>query len=308
MIDVADRHPVCPLTGEPAKRLIQPVSSKLLSGLWRAGFRVSTTGLLGDVRRFGLWESPCGLAFFDPMIAGDAAFYARLYRRLKLHDVLGGAGVDRPEFLRAAELVPDGALVLDVGGGEGGFRQFLPQARYVGFDPHASAGNAIHAETLPDHARSHAATYDVVCAFQVIEHVADPLDFVRHMVACLKPGGRLIIGVPHWPSPMTAIPNFAFNAPPHHLSWWTAGALRTLAARVGVAADEVGTLRVGSHESVLYWMGRLSPKLTGTRFFRAHWTWYLALAWAWAAGRVADRFLSPPQDAERMILLMAATK
>src|SRR3984957_19089199 len=71
--------PACPITGHPAVRLIQSVSSDLLNGLWRASFGVATEGQLGVGSRFGLWESPCGLVFFDPMIAGDASFYRKLY-------------------------------------------------------------------------------------------------------------------------------------------------------------------------------------------------------------------------------------
>ena len=74
--------PLCPITGLPATRRIQQVSSALLIALWRASFGVSTARQLGAVERFGLWESPCGLAFFHPMIAGDEKFYRDFYRCL----------------------------------------------------------------------------------------------------------------------------------------------------------------------------------------------------------------------------------
>ncbi len=61
--------------------------------------------------------------------------------------------------------------------------------------------------------------YDAVCAFQVIEHVAKPAQLFAEMAAAAKPGGRVIIGVPHVPSAMSRIPNFLLNAPPHHLTW-----------------------------------------------------------------------------------------
>jgi SAM-dependent methyltransferase len=309
---MSEAVPPCPITGEPASRRVQTVGVKLLNGLWKVMFRVSTAELLGHQGRLGLWESPCGLAFFAPMIAGDEAFYARFYGRLNMHSVLAAPGVDRPEFTHAASLVPPGALVLDIGGGEGGFSRHVPHARYVGIDPNAQpnadARIDLRRESLAEHAAAHPGAYDVVCAFQVIEHVTDPRGFAADMATCLRSGGRLIIGVPRWPSPMTDIPNFVFNAPPHHLSWWTEGALLALSARLGLQVETVTSVAVGSHDSVLYWMARLSPKLTGQRFFRANWRWYLALSWSSLAGRVADRLLRTPANATPMILVLSARK
>jgi SAM-dependent methyltransferase len=302
--------PRCPITGLPAARLVQRVSSNLLVGLWRGSFNIRTRHLLGHVPRLGLWESPCGLAFFDPMIAGDAAFYAEFYQRIQLHELLS-AQEARPEFVRAASLVPPRARLLDVGGGGGGFARHIPHAHYVGLDPNATQvadGIDMRAETIEQHGAANAAAYDVVCAFQVVEHVADPLAFVRAMLVCLRPGGLLLIGVPLWPSPMTDIPNFVFNAPPHHLSWWTEDALRALAAALRLDAETVEPLPVGAHEGLLYWMGRCAPKLTGQRFFRAQWRWYGALAWAFAAGRIANALRKPPEHATRIIALMSARK
>ena len=64
--------PLCPITGLPARRRKQQVSSAFLIALWRASFGVSTARQLRVVKRFGLWEPPCGLAFFHPMIVGTS--------------------------------------------------------------------------------------------------------------------------------------------------------------------------------------------------------------------------------------------
>ena len=37
----------------------------------------------------------------------------------------------------------------------------------------------------------------------------------------------------------TDIPNFVFNAPPHHLTWWNEQALRTLAETVGLQIESI---------------------------------------------------------------------
>jgi hypothetical protein len=107
--------PLCPITGLPAARRIQPVSGRLIIGLWRGAFRISTERQLAGIEHFGLWESPCGLAFFEPMLAGDEAFYRELHRRWDFQRVLAAPGLARPEFKHVAEIVQPGEKVLDVG-------------------------------------------------------------------------------------------------------------------------------------------------------------------------------------------------
>jgi SAM-dependent methyltransferase len=303
--------PLCPITGLPARRCIQPVSGRLIIGLWRGAFGVATDRLLGAVERFELWESPCGLVFFDPMRAGDEVFYRELHRRWDFQRVLAAPGRARPEFKRIAETVRPGAKVLDVGCGQGGLARHLRQATYVGLDPNftpATEGPDVRNETIAEHAADHPREYNAVCAFHVIEHVADPLGFAGDLVNCVRPGGRLFITVPSRHSPITDIPNFVLNAPPNHLSWWNEGALRALADRLDLVVETLETLPFWPCDSIIYWMGRFAPKLTGDRYFRAHWSWYGALAWSWIIGRACDALFHVPASAKSSGLLLVAGK
>lgn len=302
--------PSCPITGLPATRRIQPISRRLISGLWRGAFGVSTDRQLAGIDQFGLWESPCGLAFFDPMLEGDEAFYLDLYRRGDFHRALSVPRIARAEFKRIAELVRPGDKVLDVGCGEGGLAGHLSHATYVGLDPHCYANTAeldVRTETIAEHGKLHPEEYDVACAFHAIEHVADPLGFARDMVDCVRPGGRLCIVVPSRDSPLTEIPNFVLNAPPHHLSWWNEASLRALADRLQLTTQTVETVPF-SFDSLIYWMGRFAPKLTGERYFRAHWSWSGALVWSWVFGRTCDALFRVPATAWPSALLLIAGK
>jgi SAM-dependent methyltransferase len=55
---------------------------------------------------------------------------------------------------------------------------------------------------------------------------AAPAQFIANMRRCLRPGGLLILAMPKFRSAINDIPNFVFNAPPHHLSWWSERALQ----------------------------------------------------------------------------------
>jgi SAM-dependent methyltransferase len=300
--------PSCPITGLPAKRRIQLISAGLIGELWRRAFGVRTEKQLGGIEHFGLWESPCGLAFFEPMLEGDEAFYLDLYRRGDFHRALSVSR--RSEFMRIAELIRPGDKVLDVGCGEGALARHLPHATYVGLDPHCYADATeldVRSETIAAHAASHPEEYDAVCAFHSIEHVADPLDFARDLVKCVRPGGRLCIVVPSRTSPLTEIPNFVLNAPPNHLSWWDEGALRAVADRLDLTTEALETVPF-SFDSLIYWMGRFAPKLTGARYFRAHWIWHCALAWSWLVGRACDWLFQVPAAAKPSGLLLVARK
>ena len=302
---------VCPITGAPAM-LVQEVSAGLLRGLWRGAFKVEPTPL--PPGRIGIYRAPCGLVFFAPAEAGDGTFYEALYRRLDAGGRVRAAGRDRAEYAHAAERIRPGDAVLEVGAGAGAFARFIPGARHVGLDPnpaaYAAAEAEIRAESLADHAEAHEGAYDAACAFQVIEHVADPLRMARDMVRCLKPGGVLMLGAPIWPSAMTAIPDFVFNAPPHHLSWWNESAMRALADRLGLATEAVLPLPPVAAQPLIHWMGRLSPLKTAPDgpWFAPRRSWYASLGLSFLLGRAAAALLPFPRNAAPMFVLLVARK
>ena len=225
--------PRCPITGEPAVRLVQWVKRSFLEKLWRYMFKVDARRELAGVERFGLWESPIGLCFFDPPIEGSHEFYTRFYSSFRLFQDWS-KDVSRPEFQIAARHIAPGHRVLDVGCGFANFRHVVPQAHYTGLDPHFAEVSGIaevRNQTLRDHLADHAGFYDAACAFQVLEHLVAPGVMFADMLRAVRPGGLVIIGVPHHPSPYTGFPNLVLNAPPHHLTWWTERALAALAER-----------------------------------------------------------------------------
>ncbi len=115
----------------------------------------------------------------------------------------------RPVIGRAlkelARLAP-GRRLLEIGAG---FGFFLEAARTAGFEvdglePSASGrrhareqfGLELRATPLADSAVADA-SLDVVCAFYVIEHLADPRAFLHEVARVLAPGGLVLVRWPH---------------------------------------------------------------------------------------------------------------
>ncbi len=279
--------------------------------MWEIEFKVDARPSFGGAQHLYLWRSPTGLMFFSPATVGDADFYKGFYRTLgpKLFP-----REDRPraEFMLAAAYVETGARVLDVGCGFGGFRPFVRDAEYLGLDPHFAEADVAWArsESLTEHLAENTGAYDVVCAFQVIEHVAKPAGLFAEMAAAARPGGRLIVGVPHAPSAMTRIPNFLMNAPPHHLSWWSDEALRALAASTGLEVETVLHVPWSKVDSLVYWIERCSPLRCRDVYFKGAFAWHASALTGFAAGFVLDKLFGPPRETrdEGAGLLLVARK
>lgn len=100
--------------------------------------------------------------------------------------------------------------VLEVGCGQGALGVRLAKyATYVGVDSDvrscsvaagrlASVGGRVVQGTVDDVPDE--APFDLVCAFEVLEHIEDDVDALRSWLSRLAPSGTVIVSVPAWPS------------------------------------------------------------------------------------------------------------
>lgn len=152
---------------------------------------------------------------------------------------------------RLAELGRHGAL-LDLGCGDGRFLsrvrgRFAPTG--LDFNPEAvRAARAarglqdVHAVALAELDRwAPDRRFEVITAFHVLEHVEDPRAFLAHVARRLRPGGLLAVSVPNPDRWALRWVREAWDYPPHHLTRWTARALRGLLEQRGFEVEEVRT-------------------------------------------------------------------
>ena len=206
---------------------------------------------------------------------------------------------------------------MEIGCGAGQFAITIPDASYTGLEPNfvseahsKDMGTRILSEEVIWHAMTYSQTYDVVCAFQVLEHIGDPETFLTAALACLKPDGLLILGVPSAESYITRIPNFVLNAPPHHITWWNNEALCHLADQFQLSILELAYAPVEPWETRLYWMQRISGLFSlqaSSHFTESTSRRLLNMAAYMVAGYIHTR-AKPPLEAQGASVVMIARK
>ena len=306
--------PPCPITGRPARRRVQDVSANLLRKMWQVAGAGDIAHLLPRKGPLTLYEAESGLYFFEPRIPGDVTFYRRFYRSHDIHRLLSAHPEDRAEFRWTARHCDPGDRVLDIGCGDGELGDHLPGCIYCGLDPFAGPGarSNVLRQTVDEHVEKARGAYDVVTAFQVLEHVAEPRDFAKKLVSLVRPGGKLILGVPLHPSPLTEIPNFLLNAPPHHLTWWNTRALAALAETLGLTPIEITELPFSPNEALVYRVHRFSRIRSGEAhhrpYFAHRWTWHLNLIVSYLLARLTTRWVPATEQARPANVMLIARK
>jgi SAM-dependent methyltransferase len=235
--------PACPLCRGKSSRKHGEIAQTVLLDYYRHSLGMDASRMLdGGAEPIGLLQCPaCDLKWYHPSPAGDGEFYEGLQRHSWYYQD------DKPEYSFARAWLERDSRVLEVGCGKGAFALYAgPGICYRGleFNQEAvrkgrEAGLSIDIETIEAHAAAFPDTYDLVCSFQVLEHVSQPLEFLGSCAAAVKPGGLLLIAVPAEDSFLSITEGGFLNMPPHHLTRWTDRALVGAMGSVGIAPLEV---------------------------------------------------------------------
>jgi SAM-dependent methyltransferase len=199
----------------------------------------------------------CGLVSLQPL--PDAAAIARhhdaSYRAGRYavfaaaEDVRAAIAADRLARLRP--VLPAGRW-LDVGCSTGAF---LVAARAAGntvegVELSAPAAEQARARGVAVHqtraeAFEPAAPYDAITAFDVVEHLPDPLAFVRRAAEWLRPGGAIALTVPNAASLVARLlgRRWFYYAPPDHVHYFTPATVTRLLESSGLGDVRVGPVR-----------------------------------------------------------------
>lgn len=173
-----------------------------------------------------------GFMFYQPFtVDGDGHFYEQLqqfdwyYMPWKW------------EHEQVFSIIQTTEKVLEIGCGPAHFIQKLQEngIACTGLELNQKTVNEARAkgldvrnEMIQDHSTKLEGVYDVVCSFQVMEHIAAIKEVLSSSIKCLKKGGKLFISVPNNGSFLGLDDWNILNMPPHHMGLWNNKSLSSL--------------------------------------------------------------------------------
>jgi SAM-dependent methyltransferase len=247
--------PFCPVCRSESHSIVNELTSHevanshLLANATSSRFgelKAHLETLWGD-DRVRVYACPnCELCFADPFKAGDIDFY-----ELASYDTPYPAyRWEFDETLRALrKKCPDDTSVLEVGAGKGYFLDKLVESDYQRDNLLALEFSSVGKEEierkgiccLQDDLRGvrTGKKYDVVCMFQVLEHLDNYRELFDALARVTNAHADLFISVPNGERISHNEANgFLLDTPPNHITRWTPKSVTMLADRYGWSVNE----------------------------------------------------------------------
>lgn len=237
--------PKSPIIGGGEVRLVKSIDKNIIiEGYRNTILNIDVEPYFKGIEKINLYECiRTGYKFFYPFnIDGNSIFYESLQLVPNYYPR------DKWEFNFVADQLPSLISVLEIGCGNGAFLEKIKdRCNVVGLELNENVkaevirkGIDVKFETIQEHVNNNPNKYDVVCSFQVLEHISEVLSFIESSLKALKPKGKLIIAVPNTESLVFSSEiilernqelqqlTFLLNCPPHHMGHWNSNSLRSI--------------------------------------------------------------------------------
>ncbi len=186
----------------------------------------------------------CTLQFCDPMSGGTKKFYDWMIHQPNYYPTY------RWEWGVALEQIKplsnNQSNLVEVGCGNGDFLKFIKinsSINGLGIDTSESAISVCKARDLNAICES-IETYtnkpypikkfDFACSYHCLEHVEDPLGFIKEIKSILNKDGSIFLSTPYSPMCYESQWHDPLNHPPHHMTRWNKKAYEVLAEMVNM--------------------------------------------------------------------------
>ena len=224
-----------PITGDNNIKCIKKIKVKDIVSRYKKNFNIDVNQYFKTVNEIFIYEDQATkYRFYYPFhIDGDGAFYEQLQKFSWYYMPW------KWEHEKCLNLLTNESSILEVGCASGEFLQKvvdIKKIEAVGLELNKKAlkigqekGLDIRDQRVEVHAEEFSEHYEVVCSFQVLEHISKVKSFVEANLKCLKKGGKLVFCVPNNDS-FTKYnwENDILNMPPHHMGLWTRAAFEGL--------------------------------------------------------------------------------
>jgi 2-polyprenyl-3-methyl-5-hydroxy-6-metoxy-1,4-benzoquinol methylase len=223
-----------PITKSNNVKVISSISTDYLIRKYLIELNIDVSYLLTNIDKVLVLEcNDTGYKFFFPYgISGDGKFYEHL-QQFEWYYMPW-----KWEHEQAIKTIKPKDKLLEVGCGSAGFLKELnnriKNISLTGLELNQRAiesgkkeGINILGELIQEHAQKNSEVYDIVCSFQVLEHISDIHSFMEAQINTLKKGGKLIVSVPNNGGFLGDSENL-LNMPPHHMGLWNEDSLKKM--------------------------------------------------------------------------------
>jgi len=223
----------CPICRSDNSELLRELKTARLISEWSANLGIDVHEELQASSVIELHECKiCQLRYFIPLtMAGPPRIYEAL-EKFEWYYMQ-----NKWEHGVALEDLDDCENGVEVGCGFGDFVARVVREKGISFEgceqnPSAvkvaeARGIPVRLDTSQSLAGAHPGAYSAVCSFQVLEHLSQPAEFLDSACSLLRPGGKLMLGLPNGESFLRHQYNI-LDMPPHHMTRWTAEVLTRL--------------------------------------------------------------------------------
>lgn len=233
-----------PLNSESTIELIEEISVDAIKIRYKNELNIDVTKYFQELKRFYLCQCcKTKYRFYFPFtMEGDGNFYQNLEK------------IDwyympwKWEHSIAKRLIKRTDKILEIGCGGLGFIDKMNNLNYnieglelnpQSYNNAVKKGLIVHPTTIQQFALKNEEIFDVVCSFQVVEHISEIHSFLASKIMCLKKSGKLIISVPNNDSFIRHSKGGILNFPPHHMGLWNRLSLKSLESLFEIRLEKI---------------------------------------------------------------------
>lgn len=211
---------------------------------YKETYKIDITPILSTTDKISVYKCfESGYLFYYPLeISGDSNFYEK-FQEYDWYYLPW-----KWEHEESTRFIKEKNKILEVGCGKGDFLKNV-SLRYnniqcIGLELNKNTISSnenfeILNLSVEDFSLTNETAFDIVCSFQVLEHISMVHSYLKASIRCLKENGLLIVSVPNNQSYMKYDNFNILNMPPHHMGLWTEGSLRKIAELFNLEVMEI---------------------------------------------------------------------
>ena len=229
----------CPVCSKTLNDKIKSYPVKEVFDLWAEQGVLFSSAVMDDVMssttEFDLYRcEECQLESFLPLVNGSELFYKELNQKSQYYED------DKWDFHEAIKDIKGLKKIVEIGCGPGNFLLKCKEQglEVYGTEYNGDAANSARKKGITilsnEELEGMAESFDAVFSFHVLEHVDDPMGFLRSMEKVVRPGGLICVSVPNQKGPIKFIEPCVMNMPPHHLTRWSSRTFKVVCDLIGL--------------------------------------------------------------------------